>query len=1295
MASTLQSGNAQQYVDFDEYIDYQLQKTRGNIKSTDVLTAFAFVSVFVLAYLLLFVICDHWLVPEGFSQTTRMILLGLVGTVSAGWLMWKVVWPYLRQVNQLFAAKLIEKSQPELRSTLLNLIDARAAGKEVPPEILKAMEKRAAISMSNTDVDEAVDRRPLMWACYAVLGLVVLFSFYTLFTPKKVSASIWRALFPVSAVEAPTQTVIENVSPGDAEVIPGSRLEVLVDISGQTPEKITLHYTTADREFVDEPIEMRKVPNMPLRYRAEIIGTNGEGIQQDLHYHITAGDDRSLNYAVTVFQPPSAEIVELHSTYPKYMEREPKTRETGNIDDYEGVIVTLLAEANMPLKSATITFHDDKGTSYRAEAIPMASINAERTRFRANWVLSISSENGTFPRYYTIECRNDRGETDPNPTRWPIRIHPDKRPEVRILNPRQSELERPANAILPLTAFAQDDFKVASLELWKQLNEEPPIKHATLFRGGEPSLSVDYDWPLSDGWSLKEGDKVSYWVKARDNRTPESQNVNSNKHTVIIKPERPQEEIQQQLENDRRPEQPEKNPNETSEKNPENAPQKPGSEENPTDPNQPMPEEGEPQPEEGKSGEEGDPSSSETKEGEGGAESQEKGKPGESVDKDGSEDDKALESLHKHFNRNEPPKPGQEDSESDPKQENPKNPDPNKTQPDKPTENSKDKNNPGDKREGTEPSDSQERKPDDMPQTPSDKSPEGMDEGMTDPESKSPKSDGMNNEDANDPNNKTQPESTSDKKAKPEPKPGDENKPNTEPKPGDENKPSTDETGTAENKPAGAGSKEPPQDENPEGGPEEKPGAGKPSDAKNPAKTKTKDGEGAGGEETMPNDGGPGKSTDKPLEGKETPSDPDEDAKKRDATGDEMGEGTAEDDPNPDAKPAKNNIERKDPENPTNTRERKGEPENPPANPESKNSPDAKPGEKDSNAAKRTQADPGKKNPDSKNPKTETKKPGEPNRDPEEQNRPQPDADPERNPAKSKDQPNAGEDELKGKGRPDGQRAEKPDGGEAGSGKQNKDGTPGGMEKGPGDDTPRPGDAKPSKEPKDGKPSQERGEGSRTQETERTESTPRQANRPNGDETEPMPGAERSSDDTAPPGTSAGGPSGPNQSPDKSSDRTGDAGQPGGFGEGDEPGKTPVSTQDAQAAEKANLEYGRQATDLALKRLEDQLQRGEVNEEWLKEMGWDKADASQFLDRMKDRMNQRDQSTPEALAKQRQFNEWLKRLNKPQTNAKRRTGSDVRNLGPRDLINARKSTPPAELRDIYEAYQRGISERSK
>ncbi len=138
-----------------------------------------------------------------------------------------------------------------------------------------------------------------------------------------------------------------------------------------------------------------------------------------------------------------------------------------------------------------------------------------------------------------------------------------------------------------------------------------------------------------------------------------------------------------------------------------------------------------------------------------------------------------------------------------------------------------------------------------------------------------------------------------------------------------------------------------------------------------------------------------------------------------------------------------------------------------------------------------------------------------------------------------------------------------------------------------------------------------------------------------------------------------------------------------------------MTPEAAQAAEEANLEYGRQATDLALKKLENELKRGEVNEKWLKEMGWDKADAEQFLDRMKNRMADRDQNTPETLAKQRQFNEWLKRLNKPSGPPTRRTGTGIPSESARDLYNPQQSAPPAELRDLYEAYKRGISERTK
>ncbi len=1264
MASTLESPNTQQYVDFDEYIEYQLERTRGNIKTTDILTAFAFVAVFVLAYLLLFVIGDHWLVEGGFSQTTRIVLLSIVGVVSVVWLAWKVLWPYLRKVNALFAAQAIEKSQPELRSTLLNLIDARSAGKDLSPAILSAMEKRAAVSISQSNVDEAVDRRPLMWASYAVLGLVLLLTLYALFTPKKVSASLWRALFPTAAVEAPTETVIENVSPGDVEVLPGTRLEVLADISGQVPEKIMLYYTTRDHEFVNEPIEMREVPDMPRRYRAVIIGTNGQGIQQDLNYSIQAGDDRSARYAVTVFQPPTADIIELHYAYPGYMGRQPKTRTTGNIDDYEGVIVTFLAEGNMPLKSATITFHDDQGTNYRAEAIPMQAINEQRTRFRARWVLSIREDDGIYPRYYTIECKNERGVSDPNPTRWPIRIHPDQRPEAKILNPQERELERPANAILPVTAFASDDFKVRSLTLWKQLNEEKPVPHRVLFEGAEASLSVDYDWKLNENWPLKAGDKVSYWVQAEDNREPEPGKRNSDKYTILIQPEQPEELVQQQLESDR-PDQPKPQENDPSQKNPDEMPQnnnprpEQGTEQEQSQENQSQqgePQQGEPQEgQENQTGEQqggGEASQSEPQNGSEGS---------QGVKNDGSQDGKALESLHQHYNDN-PPEPGQENQTPQNQEQSPENQpgdpgnDPSQPNPEQQPNGKEPQPETGNSPENTQPENASQPKPDEKTTQP--------ENAETGPQE-------------NQPGQKPMPGSQENAPMENPEQPGGEA---TENPPGQNNKTENGNTPKTEQQPdPNAPPPEPmtPEGQEAPGGSDQNAGQGKPSGSNDP---KAQDpNKATGGNEALPNDGGQGPDAEQPLEnGTPKPADPDPNAQQREATGEEKGPATTGDDPNADATPAENRLERTDPEKPATTRNREGDPNE--ATPDQATK---QPGEENSQTPNAVQ--PGSEKPKAVDPQ----KPAKPNTNPDQNADRSPENDPMRQPAQTEDQPNAGDDELKGEGRPEGQEAKKPDGGEAGSSKQQREGTPGGNEKGPGDQTPRPGETDSSEKPNGGRSSDESGEGSRTRSTDRTEQAPPREGMPReGSEPTQTPKDQQPAEEPQPTDSErkTDQPAAQNQ--------PGQAGppnfDPGRQGEGPMPSAPPPTPES-----EPDLEAARQATDLALKRLEDQLERGDVDEKWLKEMGWDEADAAQFLDRMKDRLNNRNADTPEARAQQKQFNNWLKQLNKPAGQPARRTGSAVRNRAARDVFNTRRAAPPAELRDIYEAYQRGVSERSQ
>src|SRR5262245_47013375 len=123
--------HSQKYVEFDEFIEYQVEKTRASIRLTDILTAFAAVAALLVGYLIVFSLLDHWFIDGGFSPSTRGFMLLGVLAVSAGWLAWKGLFPYLHQVSGLFAAREIERSTPQMKGNLLSLVDLDRAQREV------------------------------------------------------------------------------------------------------------------------------------------------------------------------------------------------------------------------------------------------------------------------------------------------------------------------------------------------------------------------------------------------------------------------------------------------------------------------------------------------------------------------------------------------------------------------------------------------------------------------------------------------------------------------------------------------------------------------------------------------------------------------------------------------------------------------------------------------------------------------------------------------------------------------------------------------------------------------------------------------------------------------------------------------------------------------------------------------------------------------------------------------------------------------------------------------------------
>ena len=87
MATTTRSGQAH-YVEFDEYVDSKIAKTRETIRSTDIMVTIVTAAAAVLGYLLLFVIADHWLGMDFVPPLARLVLGCSILGASVVWAIW-------------------------------------------------------------------------------------------------------------------------------------------------------------------------------------------------------------------------------------------------------------------------------------------------------------------------------------------------------------------------------------------------------------------------------------------------------------------------------------------------------------------------------------------------------------------------------------------------------------------------------------------------------------------------------------------------------------------------------------------------------------------------------------------------------------------------------------------------------------------------------------------------------------------------------------------------------------------------------------------------------------------------------------------------------------------------------------------------------------------------------------------------------------------------------------------------------------------------------------------------------
>ncbi|HQX53963.1 MAG TPA: hypothetical protein PLR25_28880, partial [Planctomycetaceae bacterium] len=566
--STVSDKNQQSYADADEFIQYQLEKARSRIKATDLLTAGVLAGLVLVGYVLTFTLLDHWVIKGGFGAFTRAGLLATV-LILCGVILYRyVLRPWFRRIHPLYAARMLDRSSDEIQGSLLALVDLQSAGFKSNDAIHRTLEKRAAVKLANVHVDEAIDRRLLTRMGTGLFIITLVTCLYAVLSPK--SISLLRPL-TFAHTSVATRTVIESVKPGDLTVAAGSHVEFIADLAGVIPDKVRVLFSTADRRFVDEALEMRSTDD-EHRFRAVLVGDGDRGIRQGMTYHVVAGDATSQTYTISVEQPPTSHVTEVRYVYPAYMNLPERTDSMGTIEAWEDTTVTVHAESSEPVAEAVLQMSDDAAFTAHGEELQMA---IDGNQLQVDWKLT-HREDGTFPKFYRIQVADAEGHRDLEPVVYAVDVRRDQPPALRLVDPTR-DLQIAANAIVPLLIEAEDpDFLLRSVTLHYSVNGKLIQPSEVLLDAFQTGLTKRW----TDTWefrlkplNLNPGDIVTYHLEARDNRPPLGNQARTGDLNLQITEPVSEKQAQEQLAQDRQMQDQMKQPDNA---NPGAAQQQPG-----------------------------------------------------------------------------------------------------------------------------------------------------------------------------------------------------------------------------------------------------------------------------------------------------------------------------------------------------------------------------------------------------------------------------------------------------------------------------------------------------------------------------------------------------------------------------------------------------------------------------------------------------------------------------------------------------------------------------------------------
>ncbi|MGQ0635965.1 MAG: hypothetical protein ACT4QC_15245 [Planctomycetaceae bacterium] len=356
----------------------------------------------------------------------------------------------------------------------------------------------------------ALPAKPVGRSLAALAGTAGAVALLAAFMPRLAATELARFIDPFGD-HPPFSTIQFIVEPGDTSVTYGAGLDIHVTVEGTPVDKLELVLLAG--KSAEEPGaahteasrgegSVLMFPDQPGEWRASI-----SNVTRPLAYFVRARNARSVHYTIGVITVPRISEIQTRVVPPAYT-RQPAYDGpilAAGISGLPGTEVTLTARSNRPLRGGSVTYISRENR--REFPLVSSSIGSD-------------SVSGAFPIAGNgrIEVRvvDVAGQASTETWSTPVTELVDEHPFVRVVEPRPVSFATP-NAVLPVVASAEDDYGIARLQLFRNLNDsqylpemrpvpEPPSRH--VFDVTRLPLEL---------YGLEPGDEIKLFARVEDN----------------------------------------------------------------------------------------------------------------------------------------------------------------------------------------------------------------------------------------------------------------------------------------------------------------------------------------------------------------------------------------------------------------------------------------------------------------------------------------------------------------------------------------------------------------------------------------------------------------------------------------------------------------------------------------------------------------------------------------------------------------------------------------------------------